>query len=482
MTNLFSIKKWNFEGQILTLVTLAFVSVLLGAWVYALDMQNALNAEKPVSRADAKALVQVEKIRNAAESQLSNSLSFFLMGSTTLFDAQKKDKQEVLDLLSQFSKDHSLPQIPEHLKKIELAFQTQQEVFDQGMEFRAKQTESKIIGQFYRSKTVPVREQVNSALNEIVKLHQDEYEKNLAADESAALAAKTRIPDAMTWLTALLAILFLVMGILVIRMILQRTRQQAERQRLYGEAQKAVLTRDEALSAISQDLKEPLETIKLAAQGIYGAEMPELVSEGADIIKSAALKIEGLAEDIIDHSNSTSGELILRLEQLSVDSILQDAKVMLQPYAKKQDIKLEFNETNPPVLAFMDRSRVLRVLSNLVGNAIKFSPKNSKVVVKVRSDLQFAYISVKDSGPGLSEKNRAGIFDEFWQSTKTAELGSGIGLAIVKTVVEAHGGQVTVESQLGHGSTFTFSLPKRRPAGLTSGKVTVPATSSFSRA
>jgi two-component system sensor histidine kinase ResE len=138
---------------------------------------------------------------------------------------------------------------------------------------------------------------------------------------------------------------------------------------------------------------------------------------------------------------------------------------MLQPLAKQKDIRLQFESSNPPVLAFMDKERVLRVLANLIGNAIKFSPKHSKVVVKVRSDQQFVNISVTDSGPGIPENKLGTIFSHFWQARKTAEQGAGIGLAVVKTIVEAHGGTVRANSHAGSGSTFTFSLPRRRPAG-----------------
>jgi signal transduction histidine kinase len=137
---------------------------------------------------------------------------------------------------------------------------------------------------------------------------------------------------------------------------------------------------------------------------------------------------------------------------------------MLEPMAKKRDVRLQIDSANPPILAFFDRERVLRVLSNLVGNAVKFSHKHGKVAIRVRGDQQFAYISVIDSGSGIPEKNRAQLFDQYWQSPKTAEQGAGVGLAVVKTIVEAHGGIVRVDSQSGSGSTFTFSLPRRRPA------------------
>jgi len=194
------------------------------------------------------------------------------------------------------------------------------------------------------------------------------------------------------------------------------------------------------------------------------------VAHGVELIKSSVAVTEGLIKDIYDQAKADMGAMTLRLDQLSIDVILDDARLMLLSLAKQRDIRLQFDSVNPPVLAFFDRERVMRILANLVGNAIKFSPKHSKVVVKVRSDQQFVYVSVVDNGPGIPEKQVSEIFDHFWQARATADQGAGIGLAIVKTIVEAHGGTVRVDSQVGQGSTFTFSLPRRRPVGAQLGR------------
>ena len=139
---------------------------------------------------------------------------------------------------------------------------------------------------------------------------------------------------------------------------------------------------------------------------------------------------------------------------------------MMQPLARERDITLQFNSVNQSVLAYVDRERVLRVLVNLVGNAIKLSPKRSRVQVKVKSDAQFATISVLDSGPIIPETRLSSIFENFWQARSSADQGPGVGLAVVKTIIEAHGGAVRAENSLvGEGNVFSFSLPRRRPAG-----------------
>ena len=182
-------------------------------------------------------------------------------------------------------------------------------------------------------------------------------------------------------------------------------------------------------------------------------------------MKSTVSTIEGRILDICEKKSVEIDGITLRLDQLSIDQVLDNARLLMQPLAKQYDVRLQIDSVNPPVLAFYDNDRILRVLANLINNAIKFSPKGDKVVVKVRSDQKFVNISVVDNGAGIPANQLDGVFDKFWQAKKTADQGPGLGLAIVKTIVEAHGGTVEIQSQSGRGTTVTFSLPRRRPVG-----------------
>jgi signal transduction histidine kinase len=445
--------RWSFEQLSLLVLALAFVVAISSSWISAMNLRETISANAVVN-VDVTALVEVEKLRNIAESQIADGRSFFLLGSKALFDKQKKDKQTFTDSLASFEKQYKLPQIPEIIKRLDSIQQQHQEIFDQTMELRGKQTDERAVAQSYQSKTAPLRLQLNESLDEIAKLYNAELERTRGHAREAAANAEVQIPRGMTWLTAIMGILFLGMTLLVIRMLRERTRQIAERTRLFNEAKKAIQARDEIVAAISQDLIEPLSMITEAVE-----------TQDGEVIKSSVSMIQQLIKDIVDQTKMDMGGLTLRLDQLSLDVILEDARLMMQPIAKKRDVRLQFESVNPPVLAFFDYERVMRVFSNLIGNAIKFSPKHNKVVVKVRSDQQFVYISVSDSGPGIPENKLAGIFDNFWQARKTAEQGAGVGLAIVKTIIEAHGGTVRVDSHSTHGTTFTFSLPRRRPVG-----------------
>lgn len=457
--------KSGFEKSALLFFTVLFVLVIVAGWGYAMKVRHTMVNNNGVATADTGALIEVERIRNIAESQISNARSFFLLGSHSLFEKQKQDKQDLADALAAFEKKYTLPQVPELLKKIQTVEDQQQEVFDQAMEFREKQTESKIVGQFYQSKTTPLRTQINDNLNEIVKIQNAELNKARSEAKKSAADAEVMIPKGMTWFTSFLGAIFFGMALLVIRMLRERTRKLAERERLYAEAQQAVQSRDEVISALSRDLETPLKTIQEIAANMKMAKDSVEIEDNAELIKTYVAEIDQEIKDIYDQKKADMGNLVLRLDQLGIDEILDEARLMLQPLAKTRDIRLQIDSVNPPVLAFFDRERVLRVLSNLIGNAIKFSPKHGRVVVKVRSDQQFVNISVTDSGSGIPENHRAELFDHFWQAKKTADQGAGIGLAVVKTIIEAHGGTVKLDNPLGHGSTFTFSLPRRRPVG-----------------
>ncbi len=460
-------KSWGFEIKILFIFTLLFVGVFLTAWKYAINLRQAISASNSATQVDSRALIEIEHMRNLVESQISDSRSFFLLGSAALLEESRKEKLSFQESLLGFERQFNLTEVPEIIKSINALEHQQQEIFDQAMKYREKHTEPKIVGQFYQSKMSSIRTHINQALDEMLRLHKEELERVKSNAKEAALGAETQVPRDMTWLTGAISFLFLGMIFLVLRLLSERKKQLAERLRLYEEALKANHARDEILVAVAHDLNEPLSMIVNTAENMANASDQ---TDKIQAIKTSVAVIDSHIKDIVDQAKADQKSLTLRLDQLAVDVVLDDARLLLQSLAKQRDIRLQIETVNPPTLAFFDRERVLRILSNLVGNAIKFSPKHSKVVVKVRSDQQFVYISVIDSGSGIPEKQLPMLFDDFWQARDTADQGAGVGLAVVKTIVEAHGGLVRVESQLGRGSTFTFSLPRRRPVGAQLGR------------
>ncbi len=445
----------DIEGLVLIALLILTGLTLIAGWAGAMRLRQTVAENAKVMNVDPTALIEVEQARNLVSSQNSDARLFFLMGSPSVFEKQKQERQALADSLVAFEKKHALPEIHTIIKKIESISQQEEDFFAQAMAFRAKQTESKIVGQFYQSKTIPLVKQIDENFSKIVTLQNAELAHSRERALQAGLDAQSQIPKGMALFTMVIGGLFLAMAILVLRMLRVRVVLLRQRVRLADEAKNAVFARDQVISAVTQDLKEPLLAL---------SEIAERSSADGALIKTVATDMQSAIDDIYDQKTADMGDLTLRLEQLGVADILDDAHTMLQPLAKQRDINLQFDPVNQSVLAYVDRERVMRVLRNLIGNAVKFSPKHSRIAVKIKSDAQFVNISVVDNGPGIPDGKIAHVFDDFWQAHNTAERGAGVGLAVAKTIIEAHGGTIRAENNFGQGTTFTFSLPRRRPA------------------
>lgn len=467
-------KKLSFIGLILTVLIVLFAGVLAIGWNASVNLRNMVAANASVMNIDSSAQIERERLRNLAESFITNSRAYFLLGSKSVFDKQEEDKQRLAEGMTKFVKDNPSPEIAEIAKTIDSISKQEADFFEQGMAFRSKATESKIVAQFYHSKTSPLLAQLNEQFEKIGKIQTAAVTEAKARAAQAGADAQAQIPKDMLWFMTAVSAIFLCTAVLVISLLIGRRSQERVRNRLYTDAQKSALARDQVISAVAHDMKEPLADLETLAK--------ELPAEAGEFVGNIASEIGTIVSDILDQKNADMGALTLRLEQLPLAGVIEDAQAMLQPLAKKRDVTLQFDTVNLSVLAYIDRERVMRVLSNLVGNAIKFSPRHGRIQVKVKGDAQFANISVIDSGPGIPESRLATIFEDFWQAKGTADQGAGVGLAIVKTIIEAHGGTVRAEkSPIGSGTVFTFSLPRRLPVGVTLKKRTTPTVKRLAR-
>ena len=220
------------------------------------------------------------------------------------------------------------------------------------------------------------------------------------------------------------------------------------------------------LANMSHELRTPLNAIlgytELMADGIYG-ELPEKTMGVLKRLESNGRHLLGLINDVLDLSKIEAGQLVLELTDYSLEDIAQTVRSTLEPLAA--DKKLAFKvEVAPKMPAgHGDGRRLTQVLINLVGNAIKFTDAG-EVVIKARATDGSFHLSVRDTGPGISAADQAKLFQEFQQADNAITRkkgGTGLGLAISKRIVEMHGGKIWVESQVGQGSTFSFTVPVR---------------------
>ena len=231
--------------------------------------------------------------------------------------------------------------------------------------------------------------------------------------------------------------------------------------RLYFESQQAVQAREEVLAIVSHDLRNPLNAVMLAASLLQTSDRvaPD-DREQLEIIDISAKRMQRLIEDLLDVTRLEGGKrLPIEPAPLDVPSLFAETYELFKSQAVTSSVTLQYHAGDgvPPVYA--DRHRVLQVLSNLIGNAMKFTPAGGMITYRAEQQGTEVLFTVADNGPGIPKENLGDIFNPYWQAKRTARLGAGLGLPIAKGIVESHGGRISVESEPGKGTKFSFTLP-----------------------
>ncbi|WP_437908772.1 ATP-binding protein [Sorangium sp. So ce327] len=252
--------------------------------------------------------------------------------------------------------------------------------------------------------------------------------------------------------------------------VARRTAMALENARLYQQARRAIRTRNDLLAVVSHDLRNPLSTILVASallmQTLPAGESGAQGRNKAEIIRAAAQRMLRLIGDLLDVAAIEAGRLSMAMQRQAAVALVHDGVAMEQMLATQKHVVLEGELPGGGSFEVLcDRERVLQVLANLIGNAIKFTRAGGTITVRAEPRGQQALFAVVDTGPGIPPEQLPHVFDQFWQAEETARLGTGLGLTIAKGFVEAHGGKIWVESRPGVGTTFFFTLALAPPEG-----------------
>jgi signal transduction histidine kinase/DNA-binding response OmpR family regulator len=235
-----------------------------------------------------------------------------------------------------------------------------------------------------------------------------------------------------------------------------------ENARLYREMRSAAQARDEVLSVVSHDLRNPLAVVSMSAYQLrrsgISADDPRLAL--IEKIERASTRMTRLIDDLLDITCIDAGAVALTRVGHQVEGLLTEAIELHRPIAEGKSVLLEVRPSPNLPCVDADRHRALQVLSNLLGNAIKFTPAGGRVILVAKAAGAELLFQVQDTGPGIRSEDLPRLFDRFWQVSRGDRRGTGLGLAIAKGFVEAHGGRISVESSVGAGSTFSFTLPR----------------------
>ena len=231
--------------------------------------------------------------------------------------------------------------------------------------------------------------------------------------------------------------------------------------RLYETAQAALRSRDSMLAVVSHDLRTPLTSIRMAASLLLQAaqeDAQEPARRRLEIIQRSAALMSHLIEDLLTVTTIEAGGLSIDPRPVEVGALVGELVETLTPIAAARSIALEQSVAPALPMVLCDRDRVLQVLSNLVGNSIKFTPPAGRIHIAAALHEGEVCFAVQDTGRGISEAELPHLFDRYWKS-EAGDRGVGLGLSIVKGIVAAHRGKLSVQSTQGQGSTFSFTLP-----------------------
>jgi signal transduction histidine kinase/CheY-like chemotaxis protein len=228
--------------------------------------------------------------------------------------------------------------------------------------------------------------------------------------------------------------------------------------RLFAERKKAIAARDAILAVVSHDLRNSINVIHLKTYLMLQSPSAQSRSDGA-FIQRRADEMGRLIQDLLDISSIESGKLRLEKSRQFVAPMVKKVLETFEFEAAEKLLKLEAEVQAESLVVDCDPDRIQQVLMNLLGNAMKFTAAGGTIKVRVGRRQDDVCFSVTDSGQGIPQSDLNHVFDRFWRAVQGGQRGAGLGLSIVKGLVESHGGRIWAESSLGVGSTFFFTLP-----------------------
>ncbi len=398
----------------------------------------------------AQDLILAGRLRAEEESRVATSRGFLITGDRAYLgkmDIAQRDFMRDLVLLQKSGVSVPHDKLLSDLKSADDSYQRTLAEFIQA---RAAGVQLKDLIRRFENRLQPEREKLEKSVDSYIA-----YTRLQLEGEKAALSKSNRSIFHLVIAASLIALALAGAMAFVITKTLSR---------LYSEVQDAAKMREEIVEMVAHDLRNPIAAVILSAQLLLRMAKSkntidsEEIRQRAENIKRATDRVNGLIGGLLDLARMKAGTLTIEAASVSTNEIFADVFELFQNIAREKGVVLEIQQV-PLASIFCDFERIVQVFSNLIGNALKFSAPNQKIVFGTRLENGAVVFFVADQGPGISEEEQLHVFERYWQAGTHKKAGAGLGLAICKGIIAAHGGKIWVTSHLGFGATFYFTIP-----------------------
>jgi signal transduction histidine kinase len=439
--------RMSFQAKALLGYVVLVLVLTLGMSLSVRRLSSMADEQIKSLRAAEQEITLVERLRWRSEVIVSDGRGYLLSGDPALLGRLEASTLEFDGKVRAAGKYawplmHDVEQVAERFRRVQSDLVVS----------RQRSGDTRALISRFEKEQVPLRRELDSALARLVAQQQ--------ADLVHLYQASQRRRDRLElWLNVLRGLLVLVGLAAAWYFATLLGRSYREEMEAKQAAAKALAVREEIMGIVAHDLRNPLGSIVLKSALLQEGANSDKVREQAKSIENVAITMEYLIRTMLDLATMEADKFTVSPELCEVRDLLRETESMFLPLAMSKQIRLAREENEPRLAVHAERERVLQVLSNLVGNALKFTPRGGNVTIGADREGSSVRFTVVDTGPGIAREGLPRVFDRFWKKETPGTKGTGLGLFIAKGIVEAHGGRIWVDVELGHGAKFCFTLP-----------------------
>jgi signal transduction histidine kinase len=445
----------------------AIILLLVGGMVFALErLESVASAEVARIQAKEMEITKVERLRWSGELVVSIGRGYLISGDPALRATLESASADFDDNIREVKSSALSSTGAAYAADIERDAQAFRRVQYDVLAARDRGDAMEDVALRFENEMLPLHRRFAESLDRLVK-HKESLITTLYTESELARAR---------WnlgMHALLATLAVTSFGIAWYFGAQLARSYREARDALDVARKAVADRDDLTGIVAHDLRNPLGAIVMRAYLLKEQTDSANARRHAESIEKLARRMEHLIKTTLDVATLDAGTLSVTPERCEVKDLLRDTLDMFESLFAARRVRLESQIEVAGLAIHADRERILQVLSNLLGNALKFTPAGGEVRISTEPQNEMVRFTVSDTGPGISSEDLPRLFDRFWKHDTPGKKGTGLGLFIAKGIVEAHGGKLWVESELSRGARFRFTLPSATASSVTLGRAPV---------